>query len=117
MPLVPMSRLLAHAKAQRYGVAAFNFVDYASLWAMVKAAEGLQAPVIAQVSTKTVKLWGHRPIAAWARAIAAETTVPFALHVDHCSDLKFIQQCIARAFARNPIVGLRPALSLLLSGA
>lgn len=94
MPLVPMSRLLTHAKANRYGIAAFNFVDYASLLATVKAAEELKAPVITQVSVKTVKLWGHRPIVAWARAIAAETTVPFALHVDHCSDLKFVQQCI-----------------------
>ena len=39
MPLVSLKPVLREAKAKGYAVAAFNPVDYASMKAMVKAAE------------------------------------------------------------------------------
>ena len=39
MPLVNLKPVLREAKAKGYAVAAFNPVDYASMKAMVKAAE------------------------------------------------------------------------------
>ncbi len=94
MPLVSMGPMLRAARAGGYGVGAFNIVDYTSFKAVVEAADELDAPVIAQVSVKTVKLWGYRAIAAWARQLAGATTVPVALHVDHCRDLDVIRACI-----------------------
>ncbi len=44
MPLVNLKPVLREAKAKGYAVAAFNPVDYASMKAMVKAAEELNAP-------------------------------------------------------------------------
>ena len=41
MPLVNLKPVLAEAKAQGYAVAAFNPVDYASMKAMVTAADDL----------------------------------------------------------------------------
>ena len=43
MPLVNLKPVLREAKTKGYAVAAFNPVDYASMKAMVKAAEELNA--------------------------------------------------------------------------
>ncbi len=93
--LIPLSPILTDARAKGYGVAAFNFVDYAFLRAVVLAADAMRAPVIAQVSVKTVKLWGHAAVASWAKQLAAEfPRTPFVLHVDHCADLPFLKKCL-----------------------
>ncbi len=94
MPLVSMKPMLAAARDGKYGVGAFNILDYNSMLAIVRAAEELDAPVIVQVSVKTVKLWGHAPVVSWARQIAAESDVPVALHLDHCKDVDFVRSCI-----------------------
>lgn len=94
MGLVSMKPMLAVARDNRYAVGAFNIVDYLSIKAIVDAAEELDAPVIVQTSTKTVRYWGHATIVNWMRELAGDSPVPVALHLDHCKDIEFIQQCI-----------------------
>jgi ketose-bisphosphate aldolase len=94
MPLVNIKPVLAEAKAKGYAVAAFNPVDYASMKAMVKAAEELNAPVIIQASAKTIKYYGHEAIYSWMREIAGNSPVPVVLHLDHGKDLEMIKKCI-----------------------
>ena len=73
MPLVNLKPVLREAKAKGYAVAAFNPVDYASMKAMVKAAEELKAPVIIQSSAKTIKYYGHKAMIGWMREIADDS--------------------------------------------
>ena len=94
MPLTSMKQILPHAVAGGYGVAAFNPVDYNSAKAMVDAAAALDAPVILQTSVKTVKYWGYAACAGWIKELAADTSVPISLHLDHCQDLDVIRGCI-----------------------
>ena len=94
MPLVNLKPVLAEAKAQGYAVAAFNPVDYASMKAMIAAAEELNAPVIVQTSAKTIKYYGHKALAGWMRELAADSPIPAVLHLDHCKDLEMIRGCI-----------------------
>ena len=94
MPIGHLKAMLKGARAGRYGVAAFNMIDYNSARAIVGAAQELDAPVIIQLSTKTIRLWGHRPIAQWVHGLAADADVPVALHLDHCTDLDTIKRCI-----------------------
>jgi ketose-bisphosphate aldolase len=94
MGLESMKLMLAGARQARYGVAAFNIVDYSSARAVVCAAEELRAPVIVQVSVKTVRFWGSRAIAAWMCQLTAGSSVPIALHLDHCKDIAVIRDCI-----------------------
>lgn len=93
MPLVNMKDMLEKAK-QDYAVGAFNILDYNSMKAVVDAAESLKAPVIIQTSVKTVKMWGHKAIVSWANELCDGTTVPIALHLDHCTDVDYIRACI-----------------------
>lgn len=94
MPLVPMKQMLVSARQEGYAVGAFNTVDYASTKATVEAATELRAPVIVQISVKTIVYWGYDTIAAWVRELADPSPVPVALHVDHCKDPEVIRGCI-----------------------
>jgi fructose-bisphosphate aldolase, class II len=94
MPLVPMGPMLRHARAHRYAIAAYNMIDYNSARAIVDGATALAAPVIIQVSVKTVRHWGAPVVAGWVRQLATDAPVPVALHLDHCTSLDVIRACI-----------------------
>jgi fructose/tagatose bisphosphate aldolase len=79
MSFVTMGPMLKRAQAGGYGIAAFNMIDYNSARAVVEAAAELDAPMIVQVSTKTIKHWGFKPIGSWVRMLAEGVSVPVAL--------------------------------------
>ncbi len=94
MPMVNMKPVLREAMDQGYAVAAFNLVDYGTTKGIIRAAEELNAPVIAQTSAKTIKHYSHAEIFRWVRDLASESPVPVVLHLDHCKDFDVIRKCI-----------------------
>ncbi len=94
MPLENMKAMLDKAAKDGYAVGAFNILDYNSTKAVVLAAEQLKAPVIIQTSAKTVIFWGTSAIISWVKQLADSSSVPIALHLDHCKDLDLIAECI-----------------------
>ena len=94
MPLENMKMMLDAAKRGGYAVGAFNMLDYNSAKAIIEAAEDLKAPVIIQTSAKTVIFWGSSAIISWVRELVRSSTVPIALHLDHCKDVQLITECI-----------------------
>ena len=89
-----MKAMLSKAASEDYAVGAFNILDYNSTRAVVLAAEQVKAPVIIQTSAKTVIFWGTSAIISWIRQLTDPSSVPVALHLDHCKDLKLIKECI-----------------------
>lgn len=94
MPLENMNVMLGKAKDAGYAVGAFNILDYNSTKAVILAAEETNAPVIIQTSAKTVIYWGTSAIITWIKHLAGSSSVPIALHLDHCKDLDLIRKCI-----------------------
>ena len=94
MPLENMKAMLGKAADGAYAVGAFNILDYNSTKAVVLAAEEENAPVIIQTSAKTVIFWGTSAIISWVSQLAGSSSVPIALHLDHCKDLDLIAECI-----------------------
>ena len=94
MPLENMNVMLGKAADAGYAVGAFNILDYNSTKAVILAAEETNAPVIIQTSAKTVIFWGAPAIISWVRQLADSSSVPIALHLDHCKDLDLIKECI-----------------------
>lgn len=94
MSLRSMTPMLKSARKAGYAVGAFNPVDYASMKAIVCAAEEEDAPVIVQISAKTVRYYGHEALAGWMRQLAEKSPVPITLHLDHGKDLEMIRRCI-----------------------
>lgn len=95
MSAVSMQEILRDAFSKRYGVGAFNIVDYITMDAVLSSAEQVKSPVIVQVSVKTVKTMGAKLIQAMFSELAARVTIPATLHLDHCPDRKIIEECIA----------------------
>jgi ketose-bisphosphate aldolase len=94
MSYVNTREMLSEAKKGKYAVGAFNIVDPMTAAAAVRAAEAKKAPVIIQTSTKTVQLYGYSALAATVRSLAERSSVPVALHLDHCKDIEIIRSCI-----------------------
>jgi ketose-bisphosphate aldolase len=94
MPLENMKPMLAAAKKGGYAVGAFNILDFNSTKAVIEAAENLKAPVIIQTSAKTVIFWGSPAIMSWVTELVRSSSVPIALHLDHCKDISLIAECI-----------------------
>ncbi len=94
MPIAHMKPMVKQAQGAKYAIAAFNMIDYNSARSIIDGAQELNAPVIVQLSVKTIKLWGFQPIADWVRSLSSSVDVPVALHLDHCKDLEVIKGCI-----------------------
>jgi fructose-bisphosphate aldolase class II len=94
MPIAAMRGILNNALEHRYGVAAFNVVNDTSMEAVLAAATELNAPLIVQVSVKTVKVWGAKLIQLMFAEMAKKVPVPATLHLDHCPDVGVIRECL-----------------------
>ena len=94
MSYVNMSDMLSKAMRGKYAVGAFNIIDPMTTEAVIKAAEAIASPVIIQTSVKTVKLYGCELIAANVKQLAEKSSMPVALHLDHCKDIDVIRKCI-----------------------
>lgn len=71
------------------------------------AAEKAAAPVIFQVNQATINYAGIRCISALVRAIAADLSVPAAVHLDHGTSFDMVMQCIRHGFTSVMIDGSR----------
>ena len=95
MPVAPMQEILKRAFAERYGVAAFNVVNDLTMEATLAGAAELKSPLIVQVSVKTVKVWGAKLIRLMFAEMAGKVSIPATLHLDHCPDVRLIEECLA----------------------
>ncbi|MFS0726462.1 class II fructose-1,6-bisphosphate aldolase [Paenibacillus sp. 1P07SE] len=98
MPLVSSTPMLQAARAGKYCVGAFNVHTLEMLQAAVEAANAMRSPLILQTTVGTVKHLGADYIAAAATVAANRSSVPIALHLDHCSDFDIIVQCVRAGY-------------------
>src|SRR3954452_16501244 len=94
VPVVSTKDILDRAFTERYGVAAFNILDDLTIAAVLAAAEEERAPVILQTSVKTVRAYRRDRLISVFRAMARDTTVPVAVHLDHCPYRDVISECL-----------------------
>lgn len=83
MSLVTTHELLLDARQQRYAVGAFNVENMEMAQAVICAAESLRAPVILQTTPSTLRYAEPALFAANVRTLAAASSVPVAMHLDH----------------------------------
>lgn len=98
MPVVATKEILDRAFAERYGVAAINVVNDLTLDAVISGAEELRSPLIVQTSVKTVKQIGIDALYSMWCERANRSTVPLALHLDHCPDRDVISACLKKGW-------------------
>jgi fructose-bisphosphate aldolase, class II len=92
--LVPTAAIIDNAIRTGIGVGAFNVITLEHAEAIVTGAETAGQPVLLQISQNCVKFHGGRllPIARATAALAAEVSVPVAVHLDHVEDDILLRQ-------------------------
>ncbi|TCO60954.1 class II fructose-bisphosphate aldolase [Actinocrispum wychmicini] len=92
--LVPTAAIIDNARQGGVGVGAFNVITLEHAEAIITGAETAHQPVLLQISQNCVKFHGGRllPIARATAALAAESAVPVALHLDHVDDEILLHQ-------------------------
>src|ERR687890_2911330 len=98
MALTSGREVLAAARAGGYAVPAFNIFNLEMLQAAYRAAEAERAPVIVQISPRSIAYAGLRPLAALAAALAEKVPVPIVLHLDHGPGLAECQAALNEGF-------------------
>ncbi|MFE7130340.1 ketose-bisphosphate aldolase [Streptomyces sp. NPDC057638] len=101
MPLVTTAALVSSAVSDRRGVAAFNVITLEHAEAVAAGAESAGSPAILQISENAVRFHGGRlaPIAAATAAVAAASSAPLALHLDHVVSRELLYAAEASGFS------------------
>jgi fructose-bisphosphate aldolase, class II len=98
MALTSGREVLSAARGGGYAVPAFNIFNLEMLQAALRAAEVERAPVIVQVSPRSITYAGLHPLATLAAALAERVPVPVVLHLDHGPGLAECQAALAEGF-------------------
>lgn len=91
--LTRTAEMLNRARNNHYAVGAFNIYNLEGATAVVRAAEELQSPVMLQMLPSAIKL-GGKPLVAMCLALAEESGVEVAVHLDHCSDQEMLKYAL-----------------------
>lgn len=75
-------------------VGAFNVHCFEMVPQMIKAAEELNVPIILQTSLGTAEYIGFEPLIAAVKALAENSSVNVALHMDHCKNIDALKRAI-----------------------
>lgn len=110
MPLVAPHDLFARATEEGWALGAFNTSNLEVTQAIARALEARKAPGIIQTSEAAIRYAGLEVLRDLVRDVAASTTVPIVLHLDHGKSVEGAQQCIAAGYNSVMIDG--SALSL-----
>ncbi len=90
MPLVTMKETVNKAYRQDYAVPGFNVFSFFDAKAIIDAAQEKKSPVMLMTSGSCVDAMGIETAAALYSTVAANSTVPTVLHLDHASDIDLI---------------------------
>ena len=98
--ITSVKEILEKAKEGGYAVGAFNTVNMEVTQAIVEAAEELRAPVIIQVSEKTLEYAGGRNIFHMIKNIAEfyAPKIPIGIHLDHGHSFEIVQRVMSNGF-------------------
>lgn len=94
MNIVPSKDMLWDAKKNGYAIPAFNIHNLETLQAVLEGAWEMRSPVMIATTPGTVNYAGVDFLVAMVKAGARMYDIPIALHLDHCTDIDFINECI-----------------------
>ena len=105
--LVHIKDILKKADTEGYAIGAFNTQNLELTLAIARAAVAQRAPVIIQISEKTIQYAGLKPITHIVETIAKTHSnhAPIALHLDHGKSFLVVSECVKAGFSSIHIDG------------
>lgn len=92
--LVPMSAILGHARAEGYGVGAFDVPNLETATAVLEAAQQLNSPVIIAVPPSVLAFQHFEVFVHGIRMLADPLDVPVAIILDHGQSYEICMRAI-----------------------
>lgn len=86
-------QILTSCRRTKTAAAAVNILNHLTARAVVRAAENAGRPLILQPSTATVRRFGIQAFAQMVAPFRTNSSVPVALHLDHCRDAQLAMDC------------------------
>ena len=105
MSLVTVKEMMLAAQKDHYAVGAFNVENMEMAQAVIWAAEELRAPVILQTTSSTLKYADTDIFFGIVSALAKESAVPVALHLDHGSGFDLCLRAVHSGYTSVMIDG------------
>jgi len=98
--ITSVKEILTKAKEGGYAVGAFNTVNLETTRAIIEAAQELRAPVIVQITERTMEYAGGRMIFHMVKNDAEfyAPEIPVGIHLDHGHSLEIVQRAVAIGF-------------------
>ncbi|MFJ8237180.1 ketose-bisphosphate aldolase [Ureibacillus sp. NPDC094379] len=96
--LVNTRDMLLKAKQEKYAVAAFNVYNLETVQAAIRVSEQLQHPVIIALGERYFGTVDVEGFASLVKTLAAKSSVPVALHLDHAYEKESIIRAIRAGF-------------------
>ena len=98
MALVTTTEMFKKAFEGKYSIGAFNINNMEIIQGILRGAAALNSAVILQCSKSALKYAGPKGMHDMVAAIAEETGVDVALHLDHGPDLETVKLCVENGF-------------------
>lgn len=107
--ITSVKEILTKAKEGGYAIGAFNTVNLETTQAILQAAKELKAPVIIQVTEKTMEYAGGRGIFQLIKNQAEfyAPEIPVGIHFDHGTSFEIVQRAIEIGFTSMMYDGSR----------
>ena len=107
--IVSVKEILQKAQDGKYAVGAFNTVNLETTRGILDAAKELRAPVIIQITEKTMEYAGGRAIFNLVKNCAEfyAKDVPVGIHLDHGKNMDIIKRCVTIGFTSVMFDGSR----------
>lgn len=98
MDIVSTKEILLDAKKNKYAIPAFNIHNLETFQAVLDGAFEMKSPVIIATTPGTIDYAGLDYLVAIAKTGAKRYDIPVALHLDHCTDVGFLKECIRAGY-------------------
>lgn len=98
MSLMPVSRILEHAKKEKYAVGAFLCMNLEMVSATIEAAEKQKSPVIVRIHPDVRAKTSFRTMVSIIKDLALSSPVPIGISLDHGESLEDAVDAIAAGF-------------------
>lgn len=99
MSFVNLKEMLADAREKKYAIPAFDVCNSDMIRAIVEVCEEEKSPAILMCLKPDLEGNGLKLLAASAKAMAEQVSVPVCLHLDHSTSLEDIKRAIDAGFS------------------
>lgn len=96
--LVNMKQILLNANLGKYAVGSFNVYSYETIKGVLEAIKQQNSPAIIAFGEKYLKNMDFESVYNLVETLSKNIEVPFALHLDHCSNLGIVYKAIRAGF-------------------